>query len=376
MVVANKKERVLIVGAGPTGLATALHLSERCDDVDVTIVDLKKAASSLSRAVGILPQTMELLSIGGVAAQIKAEGIAAKSFQFQRAGFPVLSFDMTGITADGGHGLTALAQDRTEDLIAAALLRRGIAVTYEREVVDVVTSDHIATVTFANGVTEKFDWVVGADGKNSTLRKALAIAYPGYDLPGLWSIADVDIEPNAAYNAPAERRFILQIHADGSLTALAPIENRATHRVRVVSSQPDALSSVERETKIEVKAVRRTGTFRISVRQASVYRQGRVLLAGDAAHCHSPVMGRGMNLGVDDAAAAAKAILSGTTDGYHERQHERGRRVLMYTERARKTLTTTNRVGVWLLWMMFVLLTWMMKVPMMKKKIGRHIATL
>ena len=93
---------------------------------------------------------------------------------------------------------------------------------------------------------------------------------------------------------------------------------------------------------MDIRKIRRTGTFNISIRQAENYKKGRVLLAGDAAHCHSPVGGRGMNLGIDDAVAAAEAIINGTTDGYSDARHVIGARILRMSERARRTITSRN----------------------------------
>ena len=92
---------------------------------------------------------------------------------------------------------------------------------------------------------------------------------------------------------------------------------------RIVSSTPDALAALTEP--MQIANARRTGTFTISIRQAVTYDKGRVLLAGDAAHCHSPVGGKGMNLEIADAVAAVTAIVDGTTSRYTEARHAHGK---------------------------------------------------
>lgn len=357
----GKKAKVLVVGAGPTGLAFALNLSERRDLFDITIVDKKKEPSCLSRAVGIIPHSLSLLEIEGVADEMRKEGMHARKVEFQRNGRRLISVDLTDVTS----GVLALAQDRSETILAAALQRRGISVTYDRAVTEVNADDEsFATVTLADGSKERFDWVLAADGKNSNVRKALGIPYDGYDLPEKWSIADVDIEPTVGYNGPGEAQFILQLHPNGRITALVPIDKQ---RVRVVSSDSDALASVDKHTGLKVQQIRRSGNFFISARQAETYRRGRVLLAGDAAHCHSPVLGRGMNLGIDDAAEAAKAIINNSVDKYVIKQHDKGQRVIRYTEQARQFLSADSWTASLLLHVYFFILSLLLRVHVIKQ---------
>jgi len=113
-------------------------------------------------------------------------------------------------------------------------------------------------------------------------------------------------------------------------------------RARIVSSTPDALAAMTEP--LEIKDVRRAGTFTISIRQAVTYNKGRVLLAGDAAHCHSPVGGKGMNLGIADAVAAVTAIGNGTPGQYAEARHAHGKYVTRAPEFARKVITSNNPV--------------------------------
>ncbi len=107
-------------------------------------------------------------------------------------------------------------------------------------------------------------------------------------------------------------------------------------RYRVIASRPDALRALP--VPMQVEQVHRAGTFRISIRQVRDYGRGRVFLAGDAAHCHSPVGGRGMNLGIADAADLAARIAEGRTAGYTAARHAAAARVIRATEAARRML--------------------------------------
>ena len=136
------------------------------------------------------------------------------------------------------------------------------------------------------------------------------------------------------------RCFSGWLHDDGGATIIAPIEKR---RVRVISSKPDAVDTLPID--LNITNTRRSDSFTISVRQATTYVKGRVLLAGDAAHCHSPVGGKGMNLGIADAVAAATAIADNTPDAYDAARSAAGKRVIRVTERARKLIMSQNKMA-------------------------------
>ncbi len=320
--------KVLIVGAGPTGLTAALEL--RRAGITPDIVEKREGPSGLSRAVGIMPESIEMLRASGVAEKILAEGIAFKHVRIYRAKRALLKLDFDDLTPE--QTIIGLAQDRTEALMRETLQDQGVEVRYNTEIAAVKNEDPEVRVIYASGHTKHYDWVIGADGAHSSVRETLAIPYAGDDLPGKWSIADVDF--GRGYNANTFSVFLLP---GGNATVLAPIER---HRLRIVSSTPNAVESLPFD--LDIRGIRRSATFTISVRQAERYLMGRVLLAGDAAHCHSPVGGRGMNLGIDDAVAAAKAIADGAIEHYHAERHRKGAAVIGFTERIRKTITSTN----------------------------------
>lgn len=242
----------------------------------------------------------------------------------------------TDTAAPGEPFLIGLPQNRTEELLIDALGERGVTVQFGRHVTGVTTDDQAATVTYANGAKETYDWIIGADGVHSVTRDSLGIPFTGYNIPGEWSIADVDLA--SGFDGTTVHAWLFPEKNDArDAVLMLPI---AENRVRLISSTPDALAALPIE--LDIAHVNRSGTFTIPVKQAARYVEGRVLLAGDAAHAHSPVGGRGMNLGIDDAVAAVKAITSGDTTTYNHTRIALGKHVIKSTETIRLLLLSRN----------------------------------
>lgn len=315
---------VLIVGAGPAGLTAAVELARR--GINPTVIDRKAGPSPLSRAVGILPHSMHLLTPSGVADAIRAEAIAAQEVIFHRNGFRLGRLRIER-GKDPDYRLFALAQDRTEAHLREALERYGGQVTFEATLDELSEQAEQVTVLI-NGQSRQFSHVIGADGVDSQVRQSLGIGFDGIDLPEKWSIADVEVA-----DWPDPKAFKAFFLRDGGAVIVVPLEET---RFRVISNRPDALAALP--VPMKVKNINRAGTFHISVRQASRYATDRVFLVGDAAHCHSPVGGRGMNLGIDDAVDLAARFSGGGLEGYHAARHAVGARVIRFSEDGRKTL--------------------------------------
>ena len=325
--------KVLVVGAGPTGLTAALELAR--NGLKPRIVERRTAPSELSRAVGIMPGTIEKLRPTGVGDAIVREAMPLRKIAMNRGEKQLLSLDFSD-TDLRDHTLLGQPQTRTEGLMRDALAEMGVEVEFECSVSDIETDQAEANVTFSAGAADTFDWVIAADGIHSTVREKLGIAYPGKDLPGKWSIADVEL--GGGYD-PEQFTAWIQQGNQGTFTFIIPIEKR---RLRIVSSTDDAIGSLP--ITLDIQKIRRTATFDISVRQAETYQQGRVLLAGDAAHCHSPVGGKGMNLGIDDAVFAVNAILTSTTEQYTQNRHSVGKGVLKKSEIFRKIVSARDPI--------------------------------
>ncbi len=320
---------VLIAGAGPTGLTAAVELARK--GVRVDVIDQKDGPSKLSRAVGIIPNSLKILTASGVTEQLISQGVKLRNIQLFDGTRCMLSLSLRGGHPEWDY-LIALAQDHTEAILRDTLLGFGGSVRYGKALKGIRQEHEKVFVMTSDGDEVAYDYVIGADGAHSTTRECLGIEYPGYDLPETWSIADVN-----ASNWPNSEVFTLCLLNGGRVAVVAPLESE---RYRVISNTEDALATLP--LKLEVTSKHREGQFQISIRQVRQYRDGRVFLAGDAAHCHSPVGGRGMNLGIADAAELAIRLVEGQLDGYSASRHAAGASIIAKSERARRLLTSAS----------------------------------
>ncbi len=321
--------RILIVGAGPTGLTAAVELARR--GVIADVIDKRESGSGFSRAVGIMPISQKTLAPSGATERLRAEGIR---FEEVRAyNVAALAFTASLRLKDAPEDyILGLAQDRTETILRDTLAQYGGSIRFGVELTDLRQDGDQATGTTADGVESSYDYVIGADGIRSTVRGALGIDFPGFDLSETWSIADVEAD-----DWPNITSFTMCRLADGKVAVVAPLEAK---RFRVISNTPDALKALP--LPMNVTKIHREGQFTISIRQVRDYVQGRVFLAGDAAHCHSPVGGRGMNLGIADAADLAHRLVEGDLDGYSAARHSAGAKAIAGSEAIRKAITSKN----------------------------------
>ena len=184
----TKEIKILIVGAGPTGLTAAIELARR--GIMPTIIDKRHKASTLSRAVGITPRSLDLLSPSGVSKKLIADGIAMDGLRIYKNRQLTLAMklhsDRTSFPT-----ILGLPQDRTEIIMRDTFnsldgtVQYGVTLDYLKQ-----KREHVVT-HLSNGSEELFDIVIGADGVKSTVRKQAGIDFPGIDLDQTWSIADI-----------------------------------------------------------------------------------------------------------------------------------------------------------------------------------------
>lgn len=351
--------KILIVGAGPTGLTAAVELTRLGYKVD--IIDKRDAASSFSRAVGILPISLQLLTPSGASKRLIDEGMKFRKAKFYDSDREMLNLPFVPREIKHGNDFVlGLAQDRTETILSECLTAFGGDVTYEKELVGLTDHGERVEAAFADGSSGTYRYVIGADGVRSTVRELTGIDFPGFELPETWSIADVDAKNWAHTDA-----FIASMMPGGKVVVVAPLEET---RFRVIANAPNALDQLL--LAMDVTNIRRESEFKISIRQVETYQKGNVFLAGDAAHCHSPVGGRGMNLGIADAVDLATRIVGGDVSGYGPTRHAEGAKVVGASERARKFITSSSLLERTILKTAFRLIH---RVPAMQRRMAETV---
>ena len=334
------KHAVMIAGGGPTGLMLAAELA--LARVDVAIVE-RRANQDLegSRAGGLHSRTIEVLDQRGIADRFLSQGKA-----MQVAGFAMNPLDISDFPTRHNYGL-ALFQDRIERILAGWVDELAVPIYRERDVtglaqddtgVDVRVSPSGEFAGSSDGRTLRAKYLVGCDGGRSLIRKNAGIGFPGWDPSTSYLIAEVEMTGKPSFGM---RRDDKGIHGLGRL--------EDGKRVRVVSSEQHVRQGDEptlndlREalmavygTDFGVHTVTYLARFTDMARQAVSYRERRVLLAGDAAHVHSPAGGQGLNIGVQDAVNLGwklAQVVNGTSpesllDTYQAERHPIGARVL------------------------------------------------
>ena len=315
---ASPATSILIAGAGPAGLTAAIELKRR--GFAPRIIDPDLAVSPQSRALAINPRTLDLLEPSGVTEALLAAGhkITGAIIRYEQT--PLFKLNI-GLAPHRFNFLLSLPQSETERILAAALRDRGVRV--ERGVaLQSFNADGPKIRLHLDDATEPdTDILIGADGAHSTVRKGLGFGFPGESQPQVFGLADVELD---AWPFPWDMA-VATIRQDHVVILLPMREGFG----RFISTRPGTLQLVPPEARVG-KIVWETD-FHISYRQVQSYQRAGVFLAGDAAHIHSPVGGRGMNLGIEDACWLAWLIAEGRTAEYTALRHPVGARVLRLT---------------------------------------------
>jgi 2-polyprenyl-6-methoxyphenol hydroxylase-like FAD-dependent oxidoreductase len=301
--------QVLVVGAGPVGLTLANELVRH--GVSVRIVDKAAERTDKSKALVLWSRSLELFDDAGYVEAFLPVGFQAHGAHISNGTEVVARVTLDSVDSRFPYALM-IPQSETERVLEEQLAIRGVKV--ERSVELTAFSDKgsivEATLKKADGTTEQLtaDWLAGCDGAHSTVRHGLAFEFAGSTLDSDWYLADGHV----ASLEPRDRMHIFW-HRDGIL-AFFPIIG---DRWRVIGDLGPAAGGARHAdpTLDEVNAMTaRRGSpslvmtdpiwlaaFRINERKVKDYRKGRVFLAGDAAHIHSPAGGQGMNTGMQDA---------------------------------------------------------------------------
>ena len=342
------KHAVVIAGGGPTGLMLAGELA--LAGVDVAIVE-RRASQDLigSRAGGLHARTIEVLDQRGIADRFLAQGQVA-----QVAGFAWIRLDISDFPTRHPYGL-ALWQNHIERILAGWVGELAVPIYRGREVTGFVQDDAGVDVELSDGERLRAEYLAGCDGGRSVIRKTAGIEFPGWDPTISHLIAEADLAEEPDWGM---RRDALGLHG------LSKLEDGKTVRVMVTEQDPSrtgeptlgdlsaALIAVY-GTDYGIHSPTWISRFTDMARQAASYREGRVLLAGDAAHVHYPVGGQGLNIGVQDAVnlgwklaqVVKKTAPDSLLDTYQTERHPVAARVLRDTLAQVALLRTDDRTN-------------------------------
>jgi 2-polyprenyl-6-methoxyphenol hydroxylase-like FAD-dependent oxidoreductase len=355
---------VLVVGAGPTGLTLAglLHAM----GVTVRIIDRQLDRVRESRALAVQPRTLEVLRGLGLAQTLVERGNCASQLRLHADGrvVAVRLFDV-GLEDTAYPFLLFVSQAETESVLNEHLAEQGVHVERGVEIVSFEAGEEAVLCTLRHGDerTERLHarYLVGCDGAHSSVRHGAGIPFEGGAYPQTFALGDLEVDGDL------ERDVGHAFLGVGGMLFFFPLARPATWRmlgIRPPGSENDQQRAEPALTDLQAIADAFTGGslrlrdpvwltyFRLHHRHAASYRAGRVFLAGDAAHVHSPAGAQGMNTGIQEAwnlgwklALVAKGIADQVLlDTYETERRPIGRFVLRFTDRAATIATSESRI--------------------------------
>ncbi|MGW4793289.1 FAD-dependent oxidoreductase [Nonomuraea sp. NPDC004297] len=293
---------VLIVGAGPAGLSAAIVLAQH--GRRAVIVDARAEGATTSRAAVVHSRTLEVLEPYGVAERLAAHGLRTPVFTIRDRDKVLLPVPFDDLPTAYPYTLM-ISQADTEGHLLARLEELGGKVIRPALVTGIEQDADGVTATLDDGRHVRAAYLIGADGMNSTVRQSAGIGFTGGTYAESFVLADVRL------SGGVPRNEVVLYFSPAGLVVLAPLPGGLHRIVATVDEAPKepGVPFVQRllDTRgpeaepARVEELIWGSRFRVHHRIADTYRRGRVLLAGDAAHVHSPAGGQGMNLGIDDA---------------------------------------------------------------------------
>ncbi len=336
---------VVIAGAGPTGLMLAGELA--LAGVDVAVLERRPDQKlSGARALGISSRTIEVLDQRGLAERFLAAGQVA-----QVTGFGMTRLDISDFPTRHNYGL-ALRQKHIERLLAEWVLELGVPIQYGCEITGLVQHDDAVEVALADGGSVRARYLVGCDGGRSLVRRTAGIEFPGWDATTSNILAEVEMTERPPYGVHRSPAGTYAFGREEFEIRGTEVIYKEVGPIGVMVTEANAKATADpTEDDLRTLIVAACGTdfgmhrctwisrFTDATRQAAQYRRGRVLLAGDAAHVHSPIGGQGLGLGIQDAVNLGwklAQVVQGASparllDTYHAERHPVGARVLKAT---------------------------------------------
>ena len=357
---------VVIVGAGPTGLTLAGQL--HAFGVDFRIVDRQSDRVHESRALAMQPRTLEVLRGLGIAQALVERGNDAVELRmhFGKRVVPMRLFDI-GLEDTAYPFLLFISQADTEAIITEHLAAQGVRVERGVELLalSTVAKGVTCTLRHEDGTTEQVRsrYLVGCDGAHSTVRQCVGIPFEGGAYPQTFALGDLEVDGDL------ERGAAHAFLGPQGMLLFFPLDRPATWRMMGMRPPDDRDQGEPELGELSLEELQTIcdgftgGTlrlrdpvwltyFRLQHRQAARYRVGRVFLAGDAAHVHSPAGAQGMNTGIQDAwnlgwklALVARGVADeALLESYEPERAPVGRFVLRFSDRASSIAISDRRL--------------------------------
>ncbi len=350
-----RKVDVVVVGAGPTGLTLACTL--RSANVDVLVLDKVPEGANTSRAAVIHARTLEVLDELDVTTRLVTEGVIVPIFTVRDRERVLARLDFSQLPTPYPYTLM-LPQSRTEAILAARLAVLDGCVQRPWTVTAVAETALGAAVTASdpNGVSQTVQarYVVGADGLHSVVRTSAGIGFSGDSYNVSFVLADIQLD----WPLPTDEVQLL--FSPAGLVVVAPLPGGRHRIVATVDDAPETPSAGLIQSLLDERGphgahvgdLAWSSRFRVQHRVADSYRSGSMLLAGDAAHVHSPAGGQGMNTGIQDAVDLGHTLIDvirgdaadSALGGYGERRRPIAQQVVRLTHRATRLATLKGRI--------------------------------
>lgn len=375
---------VVIVGAGPVGLAAACVL--RGAGCRVLVFDAAEAGASTSRAAVIHARTLEVLDSIGVTKRLLAEGVVVPVFTIRDRSKILARLDFGNLPTQYPFTLM-LPQSRTEQVLEQRLMELGGEVHRLHQVTEVHPKREGASVIAVgpDGTQQEVAarFVVGADGMDSTVRHAVGIEFEGGSYEQPFVLADVTLD------WPLEGDEVQLFFSPSGLVVVAPLPGGHHRVVATVDRAPENPSARDIQELLDargpggaqVNGVTWSSRFRVQHRLATSYRKGSVFVAGDAAHVHSPAGGQGMNIGIQDAIdlgtmlslSIAGELPESGLDKYEDRRRPVAKGVVSLTDRMTRMATLRAPQA---RFARNILLGIALRIPVLRRKLTMRIAEL
>jgi 3-(3-hydroxy-phenyl)propionate hydroxylase len=304
-------KRVLVAGAGPVGLTAAYALARA--GIEVAVFERAAGLAEDLRASTWHPPTLDMLAPLGLSEEIVSHGLKARHTQHRdRKTGAIAQFDMELLRGETNHPYRVqYEQFKYTRLVHARL---AAAVMFGAGIAAVQQSADAVEITLDDGSKHRGEYLIGADGANSAVRRAVGVEFEGMTFPERFFVVSTPFDFTAAldglcyvnYIADTEE-FCVLLKVPGLWRCLFPTQDESDEEV--LSSAEQKLQGVYRKA-IPYETVHRT-LYRVHQKVASRYHVGRVFLAGDAAHINNPLGGMGMNGGLHDALNLCAKLIRG-----------------------------------------------------------------